>query len=182
MKDEIIMELEKHVIELTRRVMALEAWKAEMLKHTINVMMTPPSKVERDQPREYYLPKGIGFLPTTDSQPIGYDQRPLALDREDQIHAKYPIGGHLVADAVKAVKTTTSPDGKYFIHSVSIDDLTTSQPEINWEKVAIEMYYVESEYPKPSWSALTDYQRGLYIKDARAAVAEYLRQVKEGGK
>lgn len=128
------MELEKHVIELTRRIMALEAWKAEMLNHTINVMMTPPSKAERDQPREYYLPKGVGFLPTTDSQPIGYDQRPL--DR---------------------------------------------QPEIDWEKVAAAMHD-RPGFKGPRWRELADYQKGASILDSRAAVAEYLRQVKEGGK
>jgi len=133
---------------LTERVVALEAWKAEMLNHAISVMMTPPSKAES-------------------GQPIGYDQRPLASEPEipmpsderlqvinEMRRADFRNGEasmNLVADAVKALQERAS------------------STEIDWGKVRSSSIQALCTPDNP-------------FAHCKAAVAEYLRQVKEGGK
>lgn len=76
-------------------------------------------------------------------------------------------------------KTTVSPDGAHFIHSVSIDYLIAPQPAIDWEKVAIA---ANDSVNQHGWQYVHQAGRDIRIKEAKAAVAEYLRQVKEGAK
>lgn len=47
---------------------------------------------------------------------------------------------------------------------------------IDWEKVAAAMHD-RPGFKGPRWRELADYQKGTSILDARAAVAEYLRQL-----
>ena len=180
MKDETTMELEKHVIELTRRVMALEAWKAEMLNHTINVMMTPPSKAERDQPREYYLPKGVGFLPTTDSQPIGYDQRPL--DRQPEID-----WGKVRSSSIQALCT---PDNPFAHCKAAVAEYLRQVKELDHAKHEVnkQAFFISTNPMVLNWdrvnAALAELANCPLRSAAQAALNDwwYQEKVKEGGK
>lgn len=150
---------------LEERVVALEAWKSDMLNRVVDIMMTPPSKAERGQLKDDFESRGIEWRSNHPTMHI--------VTPEEQIQAA--ARGYKNAIAILNESAQHYPDNKEACKEMSDGLLDAPQPAIDWEKVA-EMAVASSH----KWSDIPSGIREEILKEVKAAVAEYLRQVKEG--
>lgn len=188
MKDEITAALERRVIELDERVIALEGWKADTLNRVINVMMTPPSKAERGQ---------YGG-DASNKWTLNSEQEKKIQDAEEwfkrkEMEAAIRRKSHAVQfmeethgqEIAAMIEAEPTPEELEYLKRVASDPPIpyppkewyneAVQPDIDWEKVA------RARLTSLKWEALPEHWQHGEIEAAKAAIAEYLRQVKEGG-